>query len=268
RLLHRSMTAITRFARVTGIPSVRTGTPFAQSGSLSRQMRRSSLATSSTSWSCGPAKVPTTSSCSEVGPVVGRIWAMASQPVPSVAGAHRTRSAKDRSARSCQSDTSECRYSTSAPSRLVWLLARSFSVGTASSSHPGLRSFPVRDRSPAPEPPRLTGRPTRPSPAFGRGVRAGRGCATMIKVDVHPSLRQSFRMTASLLPADETPEVPGADPGTGAAPRLPKYYQVKRQLLELTATLDAGSPVPPERELARSYGTSRTTVRRALRELV
>ena len=113
------MTAITRFARVTGIPSVRTGTPFAQSGSLSRQMRRSSLATSSTRWSTGPAKVPTTSSWSEVGPVVGRIWAMASQPVPSLAGAHKIRSAKDRSASSCQSDTSECRYSTSASPRLV-----------------------------------------------------------------------------------------------------------------------------------------------------
>ena len=63
-------------------------------------------------------------------------------------------------------------------------------------------------------------------------------------------------MTASLLPADDTPGVPGADAG----PRLPKYYQVKRQLLELTAALDPGSPVPPERELARSYGTSRTKV--------
>jgi GntR family transcriptional regulator len=69
-------------------------------------------------------------------------------------------------------------------------------------------------------------------------------------------------MTASALPTDDTPGEPGP------ALRLPKYYQVKRQLLELTAALDAGSPVPPERELARSYGTSRTTVRQALAELV
>jgi GntR family transcriptional regulator len=71
-------------------------------------------------------------------------------------------------------------------------------------------------------------------------------------------------MTASPLPADESiPRLPA-----GGALRLPKYYQVKRQLLELTASLDAGSPVPPERELARAYGTSRTTVRQALAELV
>src|SRR6202140_5602066 len=71
-------------------------------------------------------------------------------------------------------------------------------------------------------------------------------------------------MTASLLPADDTPGVPGA----GAGPRLPKYYQVNGELLAFTATLDPGSPVPPERELARLYGTSRTTVRQALAELV
>src|SRR5207253_7241012 len=86
----------------------------------------------------------------------------------------------------------------------------------------------------------------------------------MMRVDVHLLLRQRLRMTASLLPEDDAPGVPGAS----TAPRLPKYYQVKRQLLELTAALDAGSPVPPERELARSYGTSRTTVRQALAELV
>jgi GntR family transcriptional regulator len=59
----------------------------------------------------------------------------------------------------------------------------------------------------------------------------------------------------------------GSSPG-GQVPRIPKYYAVKRQLLDLTKAMEPGSPVPPERELARRYGTSRTTVRQALAELV
>jgi GntR family transcriptional regulator len=51
-------------------------------------------------------------------------------------------------------------------------------------------------------------------------------------------------------------------------PREPKYYTVKRHLLELTESLPPGNPVPTERVLAIELGTSRTTVRQALFELV
>ncbi|UQX89809.1 GntR family transcriptional regulator [Jatrophihabitans telluris] len=52
------------------------------------------------------------------------------------------------------------------------------------------------------------------------------------------------------------------------APREPKYYLVKRHLLDLIAELAPGSPVPTERELSELVTTSRTTVRQALSELV
>lgn len=55
---------------------------------------------------------------------------------------------------------------------------------------------------------------------------------------------------------------------TEEAPRVPKYYDVKRNLLELTKSLPAGASLPPERTLAVRFETSRTTVRQALSELV
>lgn len=50
--------------------------------------------------------------------------------------------------------------------------------------------------------------------------------------------------------------------------REPKYYVVKRHLLDLIAEMAPGAPVPTERELAELAATSRTTVRQALSELV
>jgi GntR family transcriptional regulator len=50
--------------------------------------------------------------------------------------------------------------------------------------------------------------------------------------------------------------------------RLPKYYTVKLHLLEYIDTLELGAAVPTERDLAAELGTSRTTVRQALVELV
>jgi GntR family transcriptional regulator len=51
-------------------------------------------------------------------------------------------------------------------------------------------------------------------------------------------------------------------------PREPKYYTVKRHLLDLIGTLPPGAAVPTERELTSALATSRTTVRQALIELV
>jgi GntR family transcriptional regulator len=50
--------------------------------------------------------------------------------------------------------------------------------------------------------------------------------------------------------------------------REPKYYTVKRHLLETIESLEPGSAVPTERVLAAELATSRTTVRQALVELV
>ncbi len=78
-------------------------------------------------------------------------------------------------------------------------------------------------------------------------------------------------MTAFPMPAEDTDGAPsplGSVDSSPALLRLPKYYQVKKHLLDFTAAMAPGSPVPPERELARLYGTSRTTVRQALAELV
>jgi GntR family transcriptional regulator len=65
----------------------------------------------------------------------------------------------------------------------------------------------------------------------------------------------------------------GGDPVVSApdervAAREPKYYQVKRHLLDLIAALPPGSLLPTERVLTVELGTSRTTVRRALSEMV
>ncbi len=56
--------------------------------------------------------------------------------------------------------------------------------------------------------------------------------------------------------------------GTVRTARVPKYYRLKKHLLDMTETQAPGTPVPPERTLAAEFDTSRTTVRQALQELV
>jgi GntR family transcriptional regulator len=50
--------------------------------------------------------------------------------------------------------------------------------------------------------------------------------------------------------------------------REPKYYLVKRHLLDIIGSLPPGSALPTERTLTAELETSRTTVRQALSELV
>lgn len=50
--------------------------------------------------------------------------------------------------------------------------------------------------------------------------------------------------------------------------KVPKYFHVKSQILALIAELEPGDPVPTERDLAARFATSRTTLRRAIAELV
>jgi GntR family transcriptional regulator len=51
-------------------------------------------------------------------------------------------------------------------------------------------------------------------------------------------------------------------------PAIPRYYQAKSKLLDLLSELPDHTPFPPERELAELLGMSRTTIRKALDELV
>jgi GntR family transcriptional regulator len=51
------------------------------------------------------------------------------------------------------------------------------------------------------------------------------------------------------------------------AQREPKYWVLKRHLLDMLDTMPTGAPIPTERALAAEYDVSRTTVRQALAEL-
>jgi GntR family transcriptional regulator len=64
----------------------------------------------------------------------------------------------------------------------------------------------------------------------------------------------------------ETSAAQEPDAGTRAM-REPKYWGLKRHLLELLAALPPGSPIPTERSLAAEFDVSRTTVRQALADL-
>jgi GntR family transcriptional regulator len=66
----------------------------------------------------------------------------------------------------------------------------------------------------------------------------------------------------------ETSSVGGAEPASRLrVQREPKYWGLKRHLLDLLQSMPPGSPIPTERSLAADFDVSRTTVRQALAEL-
>lgn len=75
-------------------------------------------------------------------------------------------------------------------------------------------------------------------------------------------------MTASPAPTSSNAQSAEVSESDLIGQRIPKYYRVKRHLLDRIDSLPPGSPVPPERVLSTELGTSRTTVRQALQELV
>ncbi|MGX7825580.1 GntR family transcriptional regulator [Actinokineospora sp. 24-640] len=62
-------------------------------------------------------------------------------------------------------------------------------------------------------------------------------------------------------------EMSTADGSVARGQREPKYWGLKRHLLDLLGSLPPGSPIPTERSLATEFDVSRTTVRQALAEL-
>ncbi|HEY2696964.1 MAG TPA: GntR family transcriptional regulator [Pseudonocardiaceae bacterium] len=66
----------------------------------------------------------------------------------------------------------------------------------------------------------------------------------------------------------ETTPASDVDAATRArVQREPKYWGLKRHLLDLLSSMPPGSPIPTERSLAAEFDVSRTTVRQALAEL-
>jgi GntR family transcriptional regulator len=66
----------------------------------------------------------------------------------------------------------------------------------------------------------------------------------------------------------ETSSIGGTDAASRSrVQREPKYWGLKRHLLDLLSAMPPGSPIPTERSLAAEFDVSRTTVRQALAEL-
>ena len=121
------MTAITSPRCRTGIACRRIQLRGASSGGSSETTRSSSQARRNSRNSGSATTALTRSSTNAVTPVVGRAWA-AQMSRPGSVGTHNNRSEKDRSASSCHSETTACRWATAAPEMLEWSARTSESV--------------------------------------------------------------------------------------------------------------------------------------------
>src|SRR5258708_40127249 len=94
----------------------------------------------------------------------------------------------------------------------------------------------------------------------------GRSARTLSSWPEYRKSGEVAPMTAFPMPAEDndgTPSPLGSLDSSSALLRLPKYYQVKKHLLDFTAAISPGTPVPPQPAPARPYGTATTTGRPA-----
>ena len=101
------------------------------------------------------------------------------------------------------------------------------------------------------------------APVRTASVKTAAAKAAAGKAGVKTAVVKAAQAAAAQVPAADVAPVESLE-----GLREPRYLKVKGHIVEWIAQLPAGSSIPPERDLAVELRTSRTTVRKAVTELV